>query len=134
MGIGIKLSAEGTKQLVGKSIQYAIDQDLPSVTLVHKGNIMSGRFIRDWGYELAMEEFGGELLDGGRGSRSLIQILVRTLSSNVIADAMLQQVLLRPREYSSLQRLTSLLLDALAAQVAVLVLRQERTCQMTCPV
>ena len=68
VGIGIKpVSAEGTKRLVRKSIQYAIDQDLPSVTLVHKGNIMKfteGSF-RDWGYELAIEEFGGELLDGG---------------------------------------------------------------------
>ncbi len=68
VGIGIKpVSEEGTKRLVRKAIQYAIDQDLPSVTLVHKGNIMKfteGAF-RDWGYELAQEEFGGELLDGG---------------------------------------------------------------------
>ena len=68
VGIGIKpVSVEGTQRLVRKAIQYAIDQDLPSVTLVHKGNIMKfteGAF-RDWGYELAQQEFGGELLDGG---------------------------------------------------------------------
>ena len=68
VGIGIKpVSEQGTKRLVRRAIQYCIDQDLPSVTLVHKGNIMKfteGAF-RDWGYELAMEEFGGELLDGG---------------------------------------------------------------------
>ena len=68
VGIGIKpVSVEGTQRLVRKAIQYAIDQDLPSVTLVHKGNIMKfteGAF-RDWGYELAQSEFGGELLDGG---------------------------------------------------------------------
>ena len=73
VGIGIKpVSEEGTKRLVRKAIQYAIDQDLPSVTLVHKGNIMKfteGAF-RDWGYELAQQEFGGELLDGGPWVRS----------------------------------------------------------------
>ena len=124
VGIGIKpVSAEGTKRLVRKSIQYAIDQDLPSVTLVHKGNIMKfteGSF-RDWGYELAIEEFGGELLDGGpwvkiSNPNTGSDIIIK----DVIADAMLQQVLLRPREYSVIATLNlngDYLSDALAAQV-----------------
>ena len=124
VGIGIKpVSAEGTKRLVRKSIQYAIDQDLPSVTLVHKGNIMKfteGSF-RDWGYELATEEFGGELLDGGpwvkiTNPNTGKDIIIK----DVIADAMLQQVLLRPREYSVIATLNlngDYLSDALAAQV-----------------
>lgn len=124
VGIGIKpVSVEGTKRLVRKSIQYAIDQDLPSVTLVHKGNIMKfteGGF-RDWGYELAIEEFGGELLDGGPWVRITNpnngkEIIIK----DVIADAMLQQVLLRPREYSVIATLNlngDYLSDALAAQV-----------------
>ena len=124
VGIGIKpVSAEGTKRLVRKSIQYAIDQDLPSVTLVHKGNIMKfteGGF-RDWGYELAMEEFGGELLDGGpwvkiTNPNNGKEIIIK----DVIADAMLQQILLRPREYSVIATLNlngDYLSDALAAQV-----------------
>ena len=124
VGIGIKpASAEGTKRLVSKSIQYAIDQDLPSVTLVHKGNIMKfteGGF-RDWGYELAMEEFGGELLDGGpwvkiTNPNNGKEIIIK----DVIADAMLQQILLRPREYSVIATLNlngDYLSDALAAQV-----------------
>ena len=124
VGIGIKpVSAEGTKRLVRKSIQYAIDQDLPSVTLVHKGNIMKfteGGF-RDWGYELAMEEFGGELLDGApwvkiTNPNNGKEIIIK----DVIADAMLQQILLRPREYSVIATLNlngDYLSDALAAQV-----------------
>ena len=124
VGIGIKpVSAEGTKRLVRKSIQYAIDQDLPSVTLVHKGNIMKfteGSF-RDWGYELAIEEFGGELLNGGpwvkiSNPNTGNDIIIK----DVIADAMLQQVLLRPREYSVIATLNlngDYLSDALAAQV-----------------
>ena len=124
VGIGIKpVSAEGTKRLVRKSIQYAIDQELPSVTLVHKGNIMKfteGSF-RDWGYELAIEEFGGELLDGGpwvkiSNPNTGNDIIIK----DVIADAMLQQVLLRPREYSVIATLNlngDYLSDALAAQV-----------------
>jgi isocitrate dehydrogenase len=124
VGIGIKpVSEEGTKRLVRKAIQYAIDQDLPSVTLVHKGNIMKfteGAF-RDWGYELAQEEFGGELLDGGpwvslRNPNTGKEIIVK----DVIADAMLQQVLTRPREYSVVATLNlngDYLSDALAAQV-----------------
>jgi isocitrate dehydrogenase len=124
VGIGIKpVSEEGTKRLVRKAIQYAIDQDLPSVTLVHKGNIMKfteGAF-RDWGYELAQEEFGGELLDGGpwvsiKNPVSGKEIVVK----DVIADAMLQQVLTRPKEYSVVATLNlngDYLSDALAAQV-----------------
>ena len=124
VGIGIKpVSEEGTKRLVRKAINYAIDQDLPSVTLVHKGNIMKfteGAF-RDWGYELAQEEFGGELLDGGpwvsiKNPRTGNEIVIK----DVIADAMLQQILTRPREYSVVATLNlngDYLSDALAAQV-----------------
>jgi isocitrate dehydrogenase len=124
VGIGIKpVSEEGTKRLVRKAIQYAIDQDQPSVTLVHKGNIMKyteGAF-RDWGYELAVEEFGGELLDGGpwvsvRNPNTGKEIVIK----DVIADAMLQQILTRPAEYSVVATLNlngDYLSDALAAQV-----------------
>ena len=124
VGIGIKpVSEEGTKRLVRKAIQYAIDQDLPSVTLVHKGNIMKfteGAF-RDWGYELAQEEFGGELLDGGpwvsvKNPNTGKDIVIK----DVIADAMLQQILTRPAEYSVVATMNlngDYLSDALAAQV-----------------
>ncbi|MCH1553369.1 MAG: NADP-dependent isocitrate dehydrogenase [Luminiphilus sp.] len=124
VGIGVKpVSSEGTKRLVRKAIQYAIEQNLPSVTLVHKGNIMKfteGSF-RDWGYELAMEEFGGELLDGGpwvsiKNPNTGDDIIIK----DVIADAMLQQILLRPREYSVIATLNlngDYISDALAAQV-----------------
>ncbi|MEZ5573233.1 MAG: NADP-dependent isocitrate dehydrogenase [Halioglobus sp.] len=124
VGIGIKpVSEEGTKRLVRKAIQYAIDQDLPSVTLVHKGNIMKfteGAF-RDWGYELAQQEFGGKLLDGGpwvsvNNPNNGKEIVIK----DVIADAMLQQILTRPRDYSVVATLNlngDYLSDALAAQV-----------------
>ena len=124
VGIGIKpVSEEGTKRLVRKAIQYAIDQDLPSVTLVHKGNIMKfteGAF-RDWGYELAQQEFGGTLLDGGpwvsiKNPNTGNEIIIK----DVIADAMLQQILTRPRDYSVVATLNlngDYLSDALAAQV-----------------
>ncbi|MAV76399.1 MAG: isocitrate dehydrogenase (NADP(+)) [Cellvibrionales bacterium] len=123
-GIGVKpVSSQGTKRLVRKAIQYCIDQDLPSVTLVHKGNIMKfteGAF-KDWGYELAQEEFGAELLDGGpwmtlNNPNTGKQIIVK----DVIADAMLQQILLRPDEYSVIATLNlngDYISDALAAQV-----------------
>jgi len=123
-GIGIKpVSKEGTQRLVRKAIHYAIDQDLPSVTLVHKGNIMKfteGAF-RDWGYQLAQEEFGGELLDGGpwveiKNPNNGKQIVIK----DVIADAMLQQILTRPKDYSVVATLNlngDYLSDALAAQV-----------------
>ena len=124
VGIGIKpVSEQGTKRLVRKAIQYAIDHNLPSVTLVHKGNIMKyteGAF-RDWGYELAQQEFGGVLLDGGpwvaiKNPNSSEEIIIK----DVIADAMLQQVLTRPKDYSVVATLNlngDYLSDALAAQV-----------------
>ena len=123
-GIGIKpVSKAGTERLVRRAIQYAIDQDLPSVTIVHKGNIMKfteGGF-KEWGYALAQAEFGGELLDGGpwvkvRNPKTGKDIVIK----DVIADAMLQQVLLRPDEYSVIATLNlngDYLSDALAAQV-----------------
>ena len=124
VGIGIKpVSAEGTKRLVRKAILYAIEQDLPSVTLVHKGNIMKfteGAF-RDWGYELAIDEFRGELLDGGPWVSLINPNTGRDIIiKDVIADAMLQQVLTRPKEYSVVATLNlngDYLSDALAAQV-----------------
>jgi isocitrate dehydrogenase len=123
-GIGIKpVSEEGTKRLVRKAFQYAIDNDLPSVTLVHKGNIMKfteGAF-KDWGYELSQEEFGATLLDDGpwcviKNPKTGNDIVIK----DVIADAMLQQILLRPAEYSVIATLNlngDYLSDALAAQV-----------------
>jgi isocitrate dehydrogenase len=123
-GIGVKpVSSQGTKRLVRKAIQYCIDQDLPSVTLVHKGNIMKfteGAF-KEWGYELAKEEFGAELLVGGpwmtmNNPVTGKQIIIK----DVIADAMLQQILLRPDEYSVIATLNlngDYISDALAAQV-----------------
>ncbi len=121
-GIGVKpVSEEGTRRLVRKAIRYAIDERRPSVTLVHKGNIMKyteGAF-RDWGYALAREEFGAEPLDGGpwhvieaEGHRVIVK--------DVIADAFLQQILLRPEEYSVIATLNlngDYISDALAAQV-----------------
>jgi isocitrate dehydrogenase len=117
------VSKAGTERLVRRAIQYAIDQDLPSVTIVHKGNIMKfteGGF-KEWGYALAQSEFGGELLDGGpwvkvRNPKTGKAIVIK----DVIADAMLQQVLLRPDEYSVIATLNlngDYLSDALAAQV-----------------
>ncbi len=123
-GIGIKpVSREGTERLVRKAFQYAIDNDKPSVALVHKGNIMKyteGAF-RDWGYALARKEFGAELLDGGpwmtfRNPKSGKDIVVK----DVIADAFLQQILLRPAEYSVIATLNlngDYISDALAAEV-----------------
>jgi isocitrate dehydrogenase len=123
-GIGIKpVSREGTQRLVRKAIQYAIDNDKPSVTLVHKGNIMKfteGAF-RDWGYELAAEEFGATPIDGGpwmrlKNPRTGKEITIK----DSIADAFLQQILLRPAEYSVIATLNlngDYISDALAAQV-----------------
>ena len=123
-GIGVKpVSREGTERLVRKAIQYAIDNDKPSVTLVHKGNIMKyteGGF-RDWGYALAQNEFGAQLLDGGpwcsfKNPKTGNQIVVK----DAIADAFLQQILLRPAEYSVIATLNlngDYISDALAAQV-----------------
>jgi isocitrate dehydrogenase len=123
-GIGIKpVSREGTERLVRKAIQYAIDNDKPSVTLVHKGNIMKfteGSF-RDWGYALAQREFGAELIDGGpwcqfNNPRTGKSITIK----DSITDAFLQQILLRPAEYSVIATLNlngDYISDALAAQV-----------------
>ena len=123
-GIGVKpVSEEGTKRLVRKALQYCVDNDRDSMTLVHKGNIMKfteGAF-KDWGYELAKEEFGAELLDGGpwmafNNPNTGKQIIVK----DVIADAMLQQILLRPAEYDVVATLNlngDYLSDALAAEV-----------------
>ncbi|MBS0465968.1 MAG: NADP-dependent isocitrate dehydrogenase [Proteobacteria bacterium] len=123
-GIGIKpVSREGTQRLVRKAIQYAIDNDKPSVTLVHKGNIMKfteGAF-RDWGYELAAEEFGATLIDGGPWMRLKSPHTGREITiKDSIADAFLQQILLRPAEYSVIATLNlngDYISDALAAQV-----------------
>lgn len=123
-GIGIKpISEAGSKRLIRKSIQYAIDQDLPSVTLVHKGNIMKfteGAF-KDWGYELAVAEFGGKPYQGGPWVEIENPNTGKTIIiKDVIADAMLQQVLLRPDEYSVIATMNlngDYLSDALAAQV-----------------
>jgi isocitrate dehydrogenase len=118
-GIGIKpVSREGTERLVRKAIQYAIANKRRSVTLVHKGNIMKfteGAF-RDWGYALAQREFGGQLLDGGPWVKLPGGIVVK----DVIADAFLQQILLRPDEYDVIATLNlngDYVSDALAAQV-----------------
>ena len=123
-GIGIKpISSEGTGRIVRAAIKYAIDNDKESVTLVHKGNIMKfteGGF-RDWGYQLAREEFGAEVLDGGPWCTFENPKTGRTITiKDVIADAMLQQVLTRPREYGVLATMNlngDYISDALAAQV-----------------
>lgn len=123
-GIGIKpISQEGTARIVRAAIQYAIDNDKPSVTIVHKGNIMKfteGGF-RDWGYQLAKDEFGAVELDGGpwctmKNPNTGNQIIIK----DVIADAMLQQIITRPAEYSVLTTMNlngDYISDALAAQV-----------------
>ena len=123
-GIGIKpISSEGTGRIVRAAIKYAIDNDKDSVTLVHKGNIMKfteGGF-RDWGYELARDEFGAELLEGGPWCTFKNPKTDRIITiKDVIADAMLQQVLTRPREYGVLATMNlngDYISDALAAQV-----------------
>ena len=123
-GIGVKpVSVEGTRRLVRKALQYAIAEDRESVTFVHKGNIMKfteGAF-KDWGYQLAAEEFGATPLDGGpwhelanpdTGRRIVVK--------DMIADAMLQQILTRPDEYDVIATMNlngDYLSDALAAQV-----------------
>ena len=123
-GIGIKpVSKEGTARIVRAAIQYAIDNDQPSVTLVHKGNIMKfteGGF-RDWGYTLAQEEFGATELDGGPWCTLTNPNTGNTIViKDVIADAMLQQIITRPAEYSVLTTMNlngDYISDALAAQV-----------------
>jgi isocitrate dehydrogenase len=123
-GIGIKpVSREGTSRLVRAAIKYAIDNDRKSITLVHKGNIQKyteGAF-RDWGYEVAQKEFGAKLIDGGpwcsfKNPQTGREIIVK----DVIADAFLQQILLRPAEYDVIATLNlngDYISDALAAQV-----------------
>ncbi len=123
-GIGVKpVSEEGTKRLVRKALQYCVDNDRRSLTLVHKGNIMKfteGAF-KEWGYELAQHEFGAQMMDGGpwmsfKNPDSGREIVVK----DVIADAMLQQILLRPAEYDVVATLNlngDYLSDALAAEV-----------------
>ena len=118
-GIGVKpVSRQGTERLVRKAIQYAIANKRESVTLVHKGNIMKfteGAF-RDWGYDLAKREFNAELLDGGPWMKLPGGIVIK----DVIADAFLQQILLRPAEYDVIATLNlngDYISDALAAQV-----------------
>lgn len=123
-GIGIKpVSKQGTQRLVRAAIRYAVDNDKPSVTLVHKGNIMKfteGGF-RDWGYRVAKEEFGAQAIDGGpwcsfKNPKTGREIIVK----DAIADAFLQQILLRPAEYSVIATLNlngDYISDALAAQV-----------------
>ncbi len=118
-GIGIKpVSREGTERLVRRAIQYAVTNKRKSVTLVHKGNIMKfteGAF-RDWGYALAKNEFGAELLDGGPWMKLPSGVVIK----DVIADAFLQQILLRPDEYDVIATLNlngDYISDALAAQV-----------------
>ncbi|NOX55515.1 MAG: NADP-dependent isocitrate dehydrogenase [Planctomycetes bacterium] len=121
-GIGIKpVSREGTQRLVDAAIQYAIKNGRKSVTLVHKGNIMKfteGAF-RDWGYELAREKYGATLVDGGPWCQ-LPDESGGVLIKDVIADAMLQQILTRPAEYDIIATLNlngDYISDALAAQV-----------------
>jgi isocitrate dehydrogenase len=123
-GIGIKpVSQEGTARIVRAAIKYAVDNDKESVTLVHKGNIMKfteGGF-RDWGYQLAKDEFGASELNGGpwctlTNPKTGNTIIIK----DVIADAMLQQIILRPSEYGVLTTMNlngDYISDALAAQV-----------------
>ncbi|MFZ1568256.1 MAG: NADP-dependent isocitrate dehydrogenase [Thiolinea sp.] len=123
-GIGIKpVSSEGTKRLVRKAIQYTIDNDLPSMTIVHKGNIMKfteGGF-KTWAYELARQEFGAVEINGGpwcafKNPKTGKEILIK----DVIADNFLQQILLRPEDYAVVATLNlngDYISDALAAQV-----------------
>ncbi|MBU2295806.1 MAG: NADP-dependent isocitrate dehydrogenase [Gammaproteobacteria bacterium] len=123
-GIGVKpVSKEGTKRLARKALQYVVDNDRDSLTIVHKGNIMKfteGAF-KEWAYEIAAEEFGATLLDGGpwmqfKNPRTGKNVIVK----DAIADAMLQQILLRPAEYDVIATLNlngDYLSDALAAEV-----------------
>jgi isocitrate dehydrogenase len=117
--IGIKpVSEEGSKRLIRSALEYAVTRNAPNVTLVHKGNIMKfteGGF-RDWGYEVARQEFGAVEIDGGPWCRLPSGVVVK----DVIADAFLQQILTRPREYSVIATLNlngDYISDALAAQV-----------------
>lgn len=123
-GIGIKpVSSEGTQRLMRKAIQYAIDHDKPSVTIVHKGSIMKyteGAF-RDWAYQLALDEFSAQTIDGGprcliRNPKTGKSIVVK----DIAMDAFLQQILMRPQEFSVIATLNlngDYISDAVSAQV-----------------
>jgi len=123
-GIGIKpVSKEGTQRLVRKALQYTIDHNKPSLTLVHKGNIMKfteGAF-RDWAYEVAVQEFGAQVIDGGplckfKNPKTGKEIIVQ----DTVMDTFLQQILIRPIEFSVIATLNlngDFISDALAAQV-----------------
>jgi isocitrate dehydrogenase len=122
-GIGIKpISEDGTKRLVRSSIDYAIERGHDSVTLVHKGNIMKfteGAF-RDWGYQVAKEEYGAEDLNGGPWQVITLDDGREIVIKDVIADAFLQQIILRPEEYDIIATMNlngDYISDALAAQV-----------------
>ena len=122
--LGVKpVSKDGSQRLIRAAFEYAIDNDRSSVTLVHKGNIMKfteGQF-KQWGYDLAKEEFGATEIDGGpwcsfKNPKTGKNIIVK----DVIADAMLQQIVLRPAEYDVIATLNlngDYISDALAAQV-----------------
>lgn len=123
VGIGLKpVSQEGTERLVRAAIQYAIDNDRPSVTLVHKGNIMKfteGAFMK-WGYEVAAEHFGAKPLDGGPWHEFTAPNGEKIVIKDVIADAFLQQILLRPADYEVIATMNlngDYVSDALAACV-----------------
>jgi isocitrate dehydrogenase len=118
-GIGIKpVSREGTERLMRKAVQYALDNGRKSVTIVHKGNIMKfteGAF-KNWAYDLCRREFGAELLEGGPWMKLPNGVVIK----DVIADAFLQQILLRPAEYDVIATMNlngDYISDALAAQV-----------------
>ena len=122
-GIGIKpVSSEGTARIVRGAMDYAIANKRKSVTLVHKGNIMKfteGAF-RDWGYEVAAKEYGAEPWDGGPWHKLMLDDGHEIIIKDVIADAMLQQILLRPEEYSVIATMNlngDYISDALAAHV-----------------
>lgn len=123
-GIGIKpISQEGTERLAKAALDYAIEHDLDTVTFVHKGNIMKfteGAF-RDWGYELSSRDYGAELLDGGPWRTIKNPNTGKEITVNdTIADAFLQQILLRPKEYDVVATMNlngDYISDALAAQV-----------------
>ena len=123
-GIGVKpVSREGTKRLMRKAIQYAIDRNKPSVTIVHKGNIMrftEGAF-RDWAYELAQEEFGAQIIDDGSWCQIQNPKTGKRITINDIAmDSFLQQILMRPQEFSVVATLNlngDYISDAVSAQI-----------------
>jgi len=136
-GIGIKpVSKAGTERLVAKAIQYAIDTHSPSVTLVHKGNIMKfteGAF-KEWGYQVARQQFGAKPLNNGPWHVVYTPLGQEIVIKDVIADAFLQQILLRPKEYSVIATLNlngDYISDALAAQVGGIGIAPGANCSDT---